>query len=166
MGGIYSWCVPKITAILHTSNDALRIGRAIESLRVCDEVMVVDHQSTDDSAKVAREHGAMVKIGVPGVEPGAYIFDARHDWILCLLPDEALHENLEVSLHEWKESEPGDIPGFCIQVREEAAGGWRSLGPQLRLVNRTRMNWPDKLPPNACEGQVDLAGEILRFAQP
>jgi glycosyltransferase involved in cell wall biosynthesis len=166
MRGIYPLQVPKVTAIIHTNNDALRIGRAVESLRVCDEVLVVDHQSTDDSAGVAREHGALVKIGVPGVEPGAYISDARHDWILCLLPNEALHENLETSLHEWKDSEPGDVPGFCIQVREETADGWRSLGLQLRLVNRLRMNWPDKLPPAMCEGQVDLDGEILRFSQP
>lgn len=158
--------MPKITAILHSSNDALRIGRAIESLRVCDEVVVIDHQSTDDSAAVAREHGAIVKIGVPGVEPGAYIFDAHYDWILCLLPNEALHENLEIALHEWKESDPGDIPGFCVQLREETSGGWQLLGLQLRLVNRTRMNWPDKLPPQSCAGQVDLEGEILRFAHP
>ena len=163
---IYPSSVPKISAIIHVENDALRIGRAVESLRVCDEVIVVDHQSTDDSAKVAREHGAFVKIGVPGVEPGAYIFDARHDWILCLLPNESLHETLEASLHEWKESEPGDIPGFCIQVREETPEGWQPLGLQLRLVNRVHMNWPDKLPPSQCVGQVDLAGEILRFAQP
>lgn len=158
--------MPKITAIVHTANDALRIGRAVESLRVCDEVIVVDHQSTDDSASVAREHGALVKIGVPGVEPGAYIFDARHDWILCLLPNESLHETLEAVLHEWKDSDPGEKPGFCIEVREESSEGWRSLGPQLRLVNRTRVNWPDKLPPNTCNGQADLAGEILRFALP
>ncbi len=164
--GIYSLCVPKITAIVHASNDALRIGRAVESLRVCDEVMVVDHQSTDDTAKIARDHGALVKIGVPGVEPGAYIFDAAYDWILCILPNESLHESLEAALHEWKDSDPDETPGFCIAVREEDAGGWRSLGAQLRLVNRKRMNWPDKLPPSNCPNSRPLAGEILRFAQP
>lgn len=164
---IYSLCVSnKISALIHTSNDELRIGRAVESLRVCDEVIVIDHGSTDDTAKVAREHGALVKIGVPGVEPGAYIFDARHDWVFCLLPNESLHETLEAGLHEWKDSEPGEKPGFCVSVREESDEGWRQLGPQLRLVNRRRMNWPDKLPPNTCDGEADLPGAILRFAQP
>lgn len=159
--------MPKITAIVHASNDAMRIGRAVESLRVCDEVIVVDHQSTDDSAKVARDHGALVKIGVPGVEPGAYIFDAHHDWILCLLPNESLNETLEAALHEWKDGDPGEKPGFLIDVREENSEGWHVLGPQLRLVNRRRMNWPDRLPPNSEEhGTPDLSGEILRFSNP
>ena len=160
-------CVPKITAIVHASNDALRIGRAVESLRGCDEVIVVDHGSTDDTAIVAREYGALVKPGVPGVEPGAYIFDARFDWILCLLANESLHESAEAALHEWKDSDPGEAPGFCLQVREEQpAGGWEALGAQLRLVNRKRMNWSDRLPPAVCDGQGSLPGEILRFAHP
>ncbi len=158
--------MPKITGIVHASNDALRIGRAVESLRVCDEVIVVDHGSTDDTAKVAREHGATVKIGVPGVQPGAYAFDARHDWILCLLPNESLHESLEAALHEWKESDGGEEVGFCVSVREESDDGWKGLGKQLRLVNRTRINWPDKLPRVSCEGSADLSGEILRFSKP
>ena len=158
--------MPKITAIVHASNDALRIGRAIESLRVCDEVMVIDHQSADDTAKIAREHGALVRGGIPGVEPGAFIFDAAYDWILCILPNESLHESLEAALHEWKDSDPGETPGFCVAVREESDGTWNALGAQLRLVNRTRMNWSDRLPPGNCPDSQPLPGEILRFAQP
>jgi hypothetical protein len=33
--------MPKITALLHTHNDALRLGRALDSLRPCDEVLVI-----------------------------------------------------------------------------------------------------------------------------
>ncbi|MGB9105515.1 MAG: glycosyltransferase, partial [Terriglobales bacterium] len=92
----------KITALVHTHNDAQRIGRALESLRACDEVLVVDHASTDDTVKLAREHGAVVKEGVPGVNPGTYAIDAGHDWILCMLPTDAVSEGLEASLFEWK----------------------------------------------------------------
>jgi glycosyltransferase involved in cell wall biosynthesis len=42
----------KLTALVHTHNDERRIGRAIESLRACDEILVIDHGSTDDTAKM------------------------------------------------------------------------------------------------------------------
>jgi cellulose synthase/poly-beta-1,6-N-acetylglucosamine synthase-like glycosyltransferase len=95
----------EITAVLHTHNDAARIGRALESLRACDEVLVVDHASTDDTVKIARDHGATVKAGVPGVSPGVYAIDAHHDWMLCLLPNEAVSEALEASLFDPKRSQ-------------------------------------------------------------
>ncbi len=168
----------KITALIHTHNDEQRIGRTIESLRACDEVLVIDHSSTDETVKAARAHGATVKEGVPGVNPGVYAVDARHDWILCLLPTEAVGEALEASLFEWKEqqdkepdAEKGDknatgAMAYAIQVREEdGRGGWKDLGAHTRLVNRKNVNWPGHLPSDVADGQV-LAGHLLRFASP
>ncbi len=94
--------MPKITALLHTRNDALRLGRALDSLRPCDEVLIIDDNSDDDTVRVARANGAHIKTSTPGVTHGAYAMDASHDWILCLRPTEALSEELEASLLEWK----------------------------------------------------------------
>ncbi len=47
--------MPKISAIIHTHNDAQRIGRALGSLRPCDEVLVIDHSSSDETGKIARD---------------------------------------------------------------------------------------------------------------
>ena len=159
--------MPKITAILHARNDAARLGRAIESLRPCDEIIVIDHDSNDESGKVAREHGALVKSSIPGVQPGAYVIDARFDWILCLQPCESLTEGLEASLFEWKEQdEPGDdVVGYRFAVRAEQDGGWKNEAPELRLVNRGRLNWPDDLPPNNPKAP-ELPGDLLRFEHP
>lgn len=158
--------MPRITAILHTCNDALRIGRALESLRVCDELIVVDHGSQDNTAAVAREYGATVLSGSPATEASACASRAQHDWILCLLPNESLHESLEAALHEWKGSEPGKTPGFQIALREETAQGWKPAGTPLRLVDRRRVVWSETLPPDSCPDAGRLPGEILRFAHP
>ncbi len=169
--------MPKITALIHTHNDAARIGRALDSLRACDEVLVVDHASTDDTVHVARRHGAIVKEGIPGVNPGVYTIDARHDWIFCLLPTEAMAESLEASLFEWKEQqhessdqaekdkEAAFSGGFAVTIRAETAEGWRKLPPQVRLANRKKINWPGRLPPNTDNATV-LPGELLRFEKP
>ena len=158
--------MPKITALLHTHDDALRIARAVESLRACDEVLVVDHLSNDKTAKIAHEHGAKIKEAVPGVNPGVYAIDASHDWILCLLPSEAASESLEAALFEWKDQHKKDDanPSFAVALREETTEGWRDLGPQTRLVDRQRINWPGELPANTACPVLD--GHILRFRTP
>lgn len=160
--------VPKISAIIHASNDERRLGRALETLRSCDEVIVVDHGSTDRTREVAREYGATVRQGVLGVKCGAYLSDLKNDWVLCLLPSESLSESLEATLFEWKQndSDDGDHEvGYRIAVREETDGGWKTYPAMLRLVNRTRLNWSDELPPKDGVGPT-LPGEILRFSHP
>jgi glycosyltransferase involved in cell wall biosynthesis len=158
--------MPKITALLHTHNDALRLGRALDSLRPCDEVLLIDDCSEDDTPKVAREHGATFKNAIPGVTFGAYATDAAHDWILCLRPDESLSDDLEAALFDWKSEEPGeDIACYLVSIREQKEGEWRSCPPEARLVNRKLVNWIGEMPPDErCEKK--LSGDVLRFHQP
>lgn len=154
--------MPKITALLHSSNDAQHIARALDSLQVCDEILVIDHASTDDTPDVARHHGAKVKPAIAGVEDGAYIIDARNDWILCLLPNEALAEALQASLAHWKDAEFEGAVGFAMGVREQTDNGWRTCPAEMRLANRKKINWTGALPPNPSKAPR-LDGDLLRF---
>jgi glycosyltransferase involved in cell wall biosynthesis len=155
--------MPKITALIHTHNDGARIGRTLDSLRPCDQVLVIDHESDDNTAEMARKHGAEVKTALPGVDAGAYAVDARHKWILCLLPTEALSEGLEAALFEWKQQEPDDaVIGYSVRVRDNTEDGWKISGRETRLVNRERINWTDRLPPHI-DNAPQLTGDLLRF---
>ena len=161
--------MPKISALLHTKNDAQRIGRALDSLRPCDEVLVIDHDSEDETRKIARDHGATVKKAVQGVEDGAYAMDAKHDWILCILPCEALSEGLEASLLSWKHESDGDDPdtppsiaALAFPLRRETERGWKKTPAQTRLVNRQVVNWTAALPPES-KGAFELPGDLLHF---
>jgi glycosyltransferase involved in cell wall biosynthesis len=152
-----------ITALIHTRNDAQQLGRALDSLRPCDEVVVVDHGSTDDTIKVAREHGAKVVQAVNGVDHGAYVQDAGNDWILCLLPSEALAEELEASLFDWRENEHAENAiGFNIAIREQNSNGWNFLPAEMRLANRRQVNWIGDLPPKD-PNVPSLQGQIVRI---
>jgi glycosyltransferase involved in cell wall biosynthesis len=156
----------KITALLYTHNDALRLRRALDSLRPCDQVLIIDDNSDDDTARVAQQNGASVKSAIPGVAQGAYAMDASHDWVLCLLPNEALSEELEASLLEWKEQDLEETLTCCkVQVREQNGAGWNALDPEVRLINRKLLNWVGDLPPSQhCD--VTLKGDLLRFNNP
>jgi len=94
--------MPSITALLHTFNHALQLGRALETLYPCDEILIVDHDSQDATQRIAREYGARIVQASSGSTPDRYWRLSSFDWILCLEPDESLTEALAASLYEWK----------------------------------------------------------------
>ena len=93
---------PGISACVVCRNEADRIRPCLESRQWVDEVIVMDLHSSDDSAQIARAHGALV-IGrepLPIVEPlrNEIAARARHDWILALDPDERVTPGLAAEL--------------------------------------------------------------------
>src|ERR1700753_3367141 len=90
----------KLTALIHARNDALRLGRCLETMYPCDDIIVVDHGSTDGTVKVALAYGARIIGYEPSKDPARD--RGTGGWILCLDPREALTEGLAASLFEWK----------------------------------------------------------------
>ena len=90
----------KITATIITLNEEKNIKDAILSAqRVCDEVIVVDSQSSDKTVKIAKELGAKVIIQPylgDGPQKAFGVQFAKNDWILSLDADERLdHDAIE-----------------------------------------------------------------------
>jgi glycosyltransferase involved in cell wall biosynthesis len=159
--------MPTITAIIHTNNDALRLGRALEMLYPCDEIIVVDHASRDKTVYVAREYGAKVIAAKTGALPTHYLPAAGSEWILCLDPRESLTESLAASLFEWKtETVDASVSAFSVFLREETREGWvENPAAQTRLVPAAWNRWKELLPSND-PSAVALEGQLLRFALP
>jgi len=166
---LYSvFAMPLITAILHTCNDAARLGRALETLMPCDEIVIVDHGSTDATLQVAREYGANIRSAGRDQSPATHLASARHDWALCLLPSESLTEALEASLFEWQLYDARDvasIPACSAFVREETKNGWREGRPSTRLIPKGWAHWDGDLPQDASNTMM-LQGDLLRFRLP
>lgn len=153
--------MPRITGLIHACNHERQLGRALVSLRPCDEVLVVDHGSRDGTLRVAREHGAQIIRASQAIESGAH--NASHDWVLCLLPCESIAEDLEASLLEWKTSDSiDDQIGYNIGIREQVETEWQLVNPELRLVNRRRVHWHSNLPESAADAPI-MPGYILRI---
>ncbi len=158
--------MPSITAILHTHNDAMRIARAVESLRPCDEVLVIDHGSSDETRRVARAFGArVITAQADHANPGQVLQEAQHDWILCLLPTESVGEGLEASLLEWKLENPPAQIGFGASILEETPGGWVTHPAETRLAHRKNACWDGWKPLTDGTHQV-LDGYVTRFRLP
>ena len=159
--------MPRLTALLHTHNDGLRLGRCLETVYPCDEILIVDHGSQDRTLQVAREYGARVLDVVAGMSPGEYLRRANADWVLCLDARESLTESLAASLFEWKrESLAPRSSAFSVLLREETAGGWiEHLAAQIRVVSAEWDRWQGHFPAEGSSAVV-LEGELLRFVHP
>lgn len=81
----------KVTAYIITFNEADKIAAAVQSVLWADEVLVLDSNSSDDTAKIATELGATV-IQIPFTTFGKLRNDAiascTHDWVFSLDADE------------------------------------------------------------------------------
>ncbi|MGA9306434.1 MAG: hypothetical protein WBW31_13610 [Candidatus Sulfotelmatobacter sp.] len=165
--------MPPITALLHTKNDALRLGRALEMLLPCTDIVIVDHHSTDATPRVARQYGA--RFVTADAHPAAdhYLDLARHDWILCLDPWESISDGLQASLFEWsvlpiQPDTSGAVSrsAFSMFVRQQTSEGWVQLpAPETRLIPRGWSRWDGRLPARE-PSAFALEGELLRFASP
>src|ERR1700745_3865763 len=117
--------MPPISAILHTHNDALRICRMLTTLHPCDEILIIDHGSTDLTLRIAREYAARI-FPVERSSPAPLVL-ARHDWLFCVRPNESLSEGLEATLFEWRQRSSAEIQSVsagAIVPRDESPSGW------------------------------------------
>jgi glycosyltransferase involved in cell wall biosynthesis len=155
-----------ITALLHTQNDGLRLGRCLETLYPCDEILIVDYSSDDGTVRVAQDYGARVVRGKAGAPLEQYVRLARMGWVLSLDPRESLTEGLAASLFEWKSEAVARESAFSMFLREETVEGWvENPAPQTRLVPVSWERWEGRLPANEASA-LALEGELLRFVLP
>lgn len=163
-----------ITATVITFNEAAHIAAALESLAWADEIVVVDSQSTDDTAAIARRHTDRVIVRPwPGyaAQKNFAAEQASHNWIFSLDADERV------------------TPALAGEIASLAAGGLAAAGyrvprvtfhlgrwirstdwypdRQLRLYDRRRGRWTGRYVHEsvAVDGPVaDLRGELLHYA--
>lgn len=154
--------MPKLSAIIYASSgDERFLERTLRSLEVAHDVLLINADCNDEVRNIGHRFHARIKQGIPGVTPGAYIMDAYYPWILVLRPEEVLDAELIRSLQEWKCQKHDDNPGYRFAVLEQKDDEWIQRKPELRLVDRRKINWTGELPPDA-DGPK-LPGTLLRY---
>ncbi|MBI4465153.1 MAG: glycosyltransferase family 2 protein [Acidobacteria bacterium] len=138
-----------ISAVIITLNEERRLPRALESLSVADEILVVDSGSTDGTRQVAERYGARFLV-YPwegySQQKNYAASQASHPWVLSLDADEALSPELAEELRRLKQQGPGDAVGFQMPRLASYQGRWiRHCGwypdLKLRLYDRRRGRW-------------------------
>ncbi len=163
----------KITATIITLNEERNIARAIESLRCCDEILIVDSGSVDRTVELAQNLGVkVVEAGWLGyaAQKNWAAEQAAHDWILSLDADEALSEALEAEIWALKKSGPRydayTMPRLARYLgRWILHSGWYP-DRKIRLYHRAKAKWVGEFVHESVEasGRVGhLQSNILHF---
>jgi len=135
-----------ITACVITLNEERSIGACIDSLKICDEIIVVDAHSTDRTREIASARGARVVerdwCGFRNQKRFAVNL-AQHDWILSINADERLSPELSREIQRLRLEGLGAFAGYEVPILASYFGlamrhGDWSPACQLRLFNRRR----------------------------
>ena len=146
-----------ISAIVLTHNDAKILRRCLISLAWCDEVVVVDDESTDETVSVAKKQGATV-VTHPlhndfAAQRNFGVSKAKNDWILFVDSDEVVTEDLKKEIKQMLDSrlrgndnkESGNV-GYYIKRKDFFWGKWLAHGETanvrlLRLSKKDNGRW-------------------------
>ena len=140
--------MPPVSAIVITKNEADAIADALTSLAWADEIIVVDAESTDDTAAIARRFTERVyqRSWNGYVEQKNHAASlATHDWIFSLDADERVPEDLSAEMRALLRTDP-DARGYRMPRVSFYLGRWMrttDMYPdyQLRLYDRRHARW-------------------------
>ena len=166
--------MPKLSVTIITKNESADIAAALESVAWADEVVVVDAESTDDTAAIAGRHGARVVVRVwPGyVDQKNYAASiASHDWILSLDADERVTPALAAEIQRVMGGSPREA-AFRIPRVTFHLGAWIRTTDwypdfQTRLYDRRSAHWTGEYVHEAVavRGEMgQLHGELQHYA--
>jgi glycosyltransferase involved in cell wall biosynthesis len=140
--------VPKVTVTIITRNEAANIAAALASVAWADEIVLIDSESTDATAAIARDAGARVESRpFPGYsdQKNYAASVAANDWILSLDADERVTPALAEEIKRLLAGEPARR-GYRIPRLSHYLGRWirgTDWYPdyQLRLYDRRAGRW-------------------------
>lgn len=156
----------KFSALVHLREKSQGIDRTLDSLKMSDELLVIDHVATNETRELLRKHGANVLEAIDGVHDGAYATNASHDWVLIVHPSERPDGELQSALERWKHEDArkdDQVSGYTIAIDSHPSDTDNHEYRELRFLNRTRINWMEELP-NSASNILSFPGSLLRVA--
>jgi glycosyltransferase involved in cell wall biosynthesis len=160
---------PTLSVTIITLNEEQNIGRAIQSVKWADEILVVDSGSTDRTVEIARHGGAKVITNAwPGYgqQKNFAQSQAAHDWVLNIDADEEVPAELATEIQQKLadvEAGRSKASAFYCPRKTFYLGRWIRHGgwyPNhlVRLANRKAARWSEPNLHEALETEGTVEG--------
>jgi glycosyltransferase involved in cell wall biosynthesis len=138
-----------VSAVLIVKNEAHNLRKLLPALAWCDERVIIDDFSDDDTPDVCRDFGCKIfqhKLDGFGAQKRLGVQKATHDWILSIDADEALSPNLIDEIQQILPVADENIGGYAIRRKHIFMGkifhhSAESKKFYIRLFNRQRANF-------------------------
>jgi glycosyltransferase involved in cell wall biosynthesis len=138
-----------LSACIVTFNEADRIEACLRSVSFCDEIIVVDSHSSDDTRVLAAALGArVIERDWPGyrTQKQFAVDAAAHDWVLCLDADERVTPELHAEIAALQAAGFADAAGYSVPRITDYFGRFLRHGNAypdrlVRLFDRRRGGW-------------------------
>ncbi len=136
-----------VSVVISAYNEEKKIEDCLTSVAWADEIIVVDNESTDKTASLAKKHHAHVLTRpnnlMLNVNKNFGFSKAKHTWILSLDADERVSEELAEEIAIVVADESNDRNGYFIPRKNIIFGKWiRHTGwypdYQLRLFRKNK----------------------------
>lgn len=135
----------KVSAVIITYNEEQIIEKTLSQLHWCDEIIVVDSYSTDNTIRICEAYGCKIfsrHFDGYGPQKQFAISRATNDWILCIDADEVMTDGLVQEIMNLKENDTQHA-GFSFRMNmvflnKEFLYGKESGRYFLRLFNRQK----------------------------
>lgn len=143
----------RITAIVLTKNEQENIGKCLESLKWCDEIVVIDDGSSDKTVEIARKYKVAIYPHLLNSNFSAQrefgISKTKSDWILFIDADEIVSDALAFEITNTIQLSDQDskiINGFYIRRTDFMWGKQLEYGETggiklLRLARKGLGSW-------------------------
>ena len=148
--GLASEKVP-ISVVVITKNEEENIADCLKSASFADEIVVLDDNSIDKTAEIARQFTGRVfsrKMDVEGIHRNYAYSLARNNWVLSLDADERVSPVLAQELQELFKNPIKDVV-FCIPIKTYIGkkwiryGGWYPASKD-RLIDKRIVRYEEK----------------------
>jgi glycosyltransferase involved in cell wall biosynthesis len=143
----------KISGVIITHNVANKIENTLKSLDFCDEIVVCDSYSTDDTIEVCNKYNCrIIKKEFTGFGPYKRfaVEQAKNNWILSIDSDEIISQKLKEEIVNLFKSDRINANGFYIPrslvfLGKRLRFSGESRKNQLRLFNKNYGNFSDDI---------------------
>jgi glycosyltransferase involved in cell wall biosynthesis len=137
-----------ISAVVICGNEEANIADCLESVKWCDEIVVVDSMSADRTPEIARRYtDKVIRRPWPGyvAQKNFALEQGTGDWLFSIDADERCTPELKAAVERAVASADG-VDGFRVKRRVRYLGRWINHGGwypdwKLRVVRRGRARW-------------------------